>query len=226
MNPTSYGQNCAEFKNMQLIRNKILPTTFYTMTMKRFIALSSLLAFGSLASAQEAPAAKKCPAQKCPSACAVDCCDGTLIKFAVTGLENDSAAKSAEVVLGAQAAIVYCKSCPKSGTFTVKYNPDKTKVAEIEKVLTDNGLKITGQKASFKIAGLACQSCSNHLTTVLGKTDGVVNVDQVCHKSGHTEITFDPKKTDSDKLKAAINATKYQVVVAAKKPAPVVAPQS
>jgi copper chaperone CopZ len=194
--------------------------------MKQFIALSSLLAFGSLASAQDAPAAEKCPAQKCPSACAIDCCDGTLIKFAVTGLDNDQAAISAEVVLGAQAAIGYCKSCPESGSFTVKYNPDKTKVAEIEKVLIENGLKITGQKASFKIAGLACQSCSNHLTTVLGKTDGVVNVDQICHKSGHAEITFDPKKTDSAKLKAAINTTKYKVVEADKKPATAPAPQS
>jgi len=196
--------------------------------MNKIISLSALIALTSFATAQEAPAAEKC-ATKCPSACAASACDaaeGTLVKIAVTGLDNPEAASSAEVILGAQASIGYCKSCPDSNTFTVKYNPEKTTVADIEKVLTKSGLKVTGQKADFTVKGLVCQSCSNHLTTVLGKTDGVVNVDKVCHQSGKTMITFDPKKTDCTKLKAAINTTKYKVVDAAKKPAATPAPQS
>lgn len=198
------------------------------MLMKNILVLSSLLALGSFTQAQEAPAAKACPASKCPDACAKDCGDGTMIKFAVTGLDNDAAAETTKAALGALAGVSSCSSCDKSNTVMVKYDPEKMKVAQIEKIITDSGLKITGQKTSFKIAGLACQSCSNHLTAVLGKTEGVVNVDKVCHMSGQAAVTFDPKKTDEAKIKAAIHTTKYKVVEAApaKEAAPAVAPQS
>jgi len=43
--------------------------------------------------------------------------------------------------------------------------------------------------------------------------------------SGTVNVTFDAKKTDAKKIKAAINTTKYKVVEAAK-PAPAAAPQS
>jgi P-type Cu+ transporter len=195
--------------------------------MRTIITLSALLAFSTFASAEEAKAAEKGDKQ-CPSACTANSCEaaeGTLLKIAVTGLDKAEAAASAEVVLGAQAAISYCKSCPESGTFTVKYNPEKTTVADIEKTLTANGLNVTGQKADFKIKGMMCQSCSNHLTTVLGKTEGVLNIDKISHLDGQTQITFDPKKTDAQKIKTAINSTKYKVVDSPENPAPT-APQS
>ena len=198
--------------------------------MKNIIALSSLLALGSFAQAQEAPAAKKCETSECSASkcktgsCADECC-GTMVKLAVTGLENESAAATTEVTLGAMAGINHCSTCAKSGTVMVKYDPETMKVGDIEKAVAKNGLKVTGHKTSFNIAGLACQSCSNHLTTVLGKTEGVVNVDKVCHQGGHAAVTFDPSKTDAAKIKAAIEATKYKVVEA-KKPAPAAAPQT
>ena len=196
------------------------------MLMKNILILSSFLALGSFAQAQEAPAAKKCPDQKGPGCCAAACCDGTMIKLAVTNLDNDVAIETAKATLGALSGVSSCKSCDKSNSVTVMYDPKKMKVAQIEKMLTDSGLKIKGHQTSFKIAGLACQSCSNHLTAVLGKTEGVVNVDKVCHMSGHAAVTFDPKKTDAAKIKAAIQTTKYKVVEASAKPVPVVAPQS
>lgn len=181
--------------------------------MKNIITITAMLAFGGFASAQEAPAAKakKCPASACPSACADDCC-GTMLKLAVTGLQDEAVAATAKVKLGAMAGINSCQTCAKSGTVMVKYDPETMKVADIEKAVTANGLKITGHKVSMKIKGLACQSCSNHLTTVLGKTEGIVNVDKVCHMSGTCAVTFDPKKTDMKKIKAAVHTTKYKVV--------------
>lgn len=195
------------------------------MLMKNILLLSSLLTLGSFAQAEEA-AAKPCPASKCPSACAEGCCEGTMLKLAVTGLDNDVALETAKASLGALAGVSSCQSCDKSNTVMVKYDPELMKVAQIEKMITDSGLKITGHKTSFKIKGLACQSCSNHLTTVLAKTEGVTNVDKVCHMSGTAGVTFDPKKTTEAKIKAAIKATKYEVVEATAKPAPATAPQS
>lgn len=198
--------------------------------MKNIIALTSLLAFGSFASAQEAPAAKKCPTSKCAASkceagtCADECC-GPMVKLAVTGLEKEGAAETAKIALGAMAGITHCSTCAESGTVMVKYDANKMKVADIEKSVSQNGIKVTGHRTSVKVKGLACQSCSNHLTTVLAKTEGVVNVDKVCHMSGTVNVTFDAKKTDAKKIKAAINTSKYKVVEPAK-PAPAAAAQS
>lgn len=68
------------------------------------------------------------------------------------------------------------------------------------------------KKVSYKIKGMACQSCANYLTTLLGKTKGVTKVNEVDFKTSKVTVTFDPKVTDESKIKAAINSTRYKVV--------------
>lgn len=184
------------------------------LLMQHIIALTCFFAFGSFTNAQERPTAENCPASICQAGtCASDRC-GLMVRLAVTGLEKEGAAEITKITLGAMAGINYCSTCAKSGTVMVKYDADKMKVCDIENAVANNGIKVTGHKTSFKIKGLACQSCSNHLTAILGKTDGVVNVDKVCHMSGIVTVTFDAKKTDKETLKASIHTTKYKVIKA------------
>ncbi|YCM43096.1 heavy-metal-associated domain-containing protein [Verrucomicrobiaceae bacterium 227] len=187
--------------------------------MKNLLSLTALFAFGGLVTAQEAPKAAQCPSDQCAKACC-----GTSLKLSVTGLENEGNTAKAEAALTALDGVEMCQNCSKSGTFNIKYDPAKVKVAAIEKAVTDSGLKIAGHKASFKIKGMMCQSCSNHITALLGKTPGIVSVDEVTHLTGEAGVTFDPKKTDEAKIKAVINKTNYKVIES--KPAPAVAPQS
>jgi copper chaperone CopZ len=182
--------------------------------MKNIVTLATLVAFGGFAQAQDAPKpdAKK---GKCATACATGCnadVGGTMVKLAVTGLEKEGVGATTEVKLGAMAGINKCGTCSKSNTVMVKYDPEVMTVAAIEKAVAANGLKVKGHMTAMKVKGLACQSCSNHLTTVLGKTEGIVNVDKVCHQSGNVMVTYDPKKTDMKKIKAAVNTTKYKVI--------------
>lgn len=182
--------------------------------MKNILTLATVVALGGFSQAQEAPQAKaekKCGTAACAKACDGDV-GGTVIKLAVTGLEKEAVAATAQVKLGAMAGINQCGTCSKSGVMTVKYDPKAIKVAAIEKAIAENGLKITGHMTAMKVKGLACQSCSNHLTGVLGKTEGIVNVNKVCHMSGNVMVTYDPKKTDLKKIKAAVHTTKYKVV--------------
>jgi len=204
--------------------------SFRKPPMKKIIALLLFLALGSLASVQDAPAAKnqpsKCAASKCDAGvCATDC-SGSTVKLAVDGLEKEGVAETTEITLSAMAGITQCSTFVKSGTVMVKYDTDKMSVADIEKAVAQNGIKIVGYKANFKVKGLACQSCSNHLITILGKTKGVVNVDKICHMSGTVGITFDAKTTDKRKLKAAIHTTKYKVVESKKEAPAAATPQS
>jgi len=184
--------------------------------MKHLLSLTAILAFGGLATGQEVPKATQCPAGECAKACC-----GTSVKLAVTGLENEAKTAKAEAALAALDGVTMCQNCSKSGTFAVNYDPAKVKAAAIEKAITDSGLKIAGHKATFKIKGMMCQSCSNHLTALLGKTPGVLGVDEVTHLTGEAKVTFDPKKTDEAKIKAAIHTTQYKVV----EPATTAAPQ-
>lgn len=181
--------------------------------MKKILAITTLAALSGFAQAKEATAAKdkKCAASSCKSSCSDACC-GTMVKLAVTGLDDESVAATAETKLGAMAGISSIKSCSKSGTVMVKYDAEEAKICAIEKAVADSGLTLVGHKATMKIKGLACQSCSNHLTSVLGKTEGILSVDKVCHKSGHATVTFDRKKTDMKKIKEAVHTTKYKVI--------------
>ncbi|MEJ6580713.1 MAG: heavy-metal-associated domain-containing protein [Akkermansiaceae bacterium] len=175
--------------------------------MKQLLSLTALFAFGGLITAQETPKAAPCPAGECPKACA-----GTALKLAVTGLENEANTAKAEAALTAMDGVTTCKNCSKSGTFAVNYDPAKVKPAAIEKAITDSGLTVIGQKSNFQIKGMACISCANHLTALIGKTPGVINVNEVNHMTGQASVTFDPKKTDEAIIKAAIETTRYRVV--------------
>lgn len=68
-----------------------------------------------------------------------------------------------------------------------------------------------GKKTSYKVKNMVCQSCANHLMSVLGKTKGVTKVNEVDFKTGKVTVTYDPKVTDDAKIKAAINSTRYKV---------------
>ncbi|MGC6467856.1 MAG: heavy-metal-associated domain-containing protein, partial [Akkermansiaceae bacterium] len=68
-----------------------------------------------------------------------------------------------------------------------------------------------GKKASYQVKNMVCQSCANHLMSVLGKTKGVTKVDEVDFKTGKVAVTYNPDLTDETKIKAAINSTRYKV---------------
>lgn len=179
--------------------------------MKSLLSFSALLIFGGIANAQDTPAPKATPAPEVAKTS-----HATPIHFSVTGLENEALTKKAEAALATLAGVSQLKNDSKTGTFTIQYDPAKVKADTLQKALSDSGLKVNGQQTTFQIKGMMCQSCCNHLISVLGKTEGLVNVDKISHLTRQATLTFDPKKTDEAKLKAAIHTTRYKVVEAKK----------
>ena len=127
-----------------------------------------------------------------------------------TGLDKEAVAAQAKIKIdkieGAKVSQMTAKSV------AIEFDPAKVKEADLKKSLTASGLKITGQKAFFKIKGLVCSSCSNNLIRTLAKEEGVVFVNSISHLTGQADVTFDPKKTSQAKIEAAVNATRYQVI--------------
>ncbi|HPG41731.1 MAG TPA: heavy-metal-associated domain-containing protein [bacterium] len=71
--------------------------------------------------------------------------------------------------------------------------------------------KTAGSTAvNMKISGMTCDNCVQKVKTSLEKVDGVTGVDVTL--TGNTAaVTFDPNKTSTEKLQAAVQATGFKV---------------
>lgn len=57
---------------------------------------------------------------------------------------------------------------------SIKYDPQKLKVEDIEKKIRDLGYDVVTEKAEFDITGMTCAACSTRIEKGLNKFDGVV----------------------------------------------------
>ena len=68
-----------------------------------------------------------------------------------------------------------------------------------------------GAKASFKLEGLTCGSCSDKVEAQLKATKGLL-ASAVDYQSGRVEIAYDNKKTTLKELEQALNKTGFKIV--------------
>ena len=66
-------------------------------------------------------------------------------------------------------------------------------------------------KVEFEIEGMTCSGCEQHVTTALDKVDGV-QASKVSYENANAIIKFDTTKTNTEKLKAAIDGTGYKTI--------------
>ena len=62
----------------------------------------------------------------------------------------------------------------------------------------------------FKISGMTCASCEEHVHHEVNKLNGIVN-SEVSYENGNAIIKFDRTKTNEAQIEKAINATGYKV---------------
>lgn len=65
-----------------------------------------------------------------------------------------------------------------------------------------------GTKASFKVDGMTCGSCSSKVIAALTAVDGV-HAAAVDYQTGEAKVAFDATKTDAASLKKVIEETGY-----------------
>ena len=136
----------------------------------------------------------------------------TRLDLVVQGLEVGNTSQKVIDTLTALEGAQLESYSPKAGRLSLRFDPAKIKEADLKKKLTTAGVKIAGHRTTFQIKGLVCQSCSNHLTHVLGHTRGVTWVESISYLKGTATLIFDPIKTDKIKIKAAIHTTQYKAV--------------
>ena len=62
----------------------------------------------------------------------------------------------------------------------------------------------------FKISGMTCASCEEHVNHVVNKLNGIVN-STVSYENGNAIVEFEKTKTNETEIEKAINSTGYQV---------------
>ncbi|TAF64337.1 MAG: copper chaperone, partial [Flavobacterium sp.] len=82
------------------------------------------------------------------------------------------------------------------------------KPQEVKVVVVD---KTNIQQAVFKIKGMSCESCTEHVNSEISKVKGVVGF-QTSYENANSTVKFDNSKTSIDSIAAAINSTGYKVV--------------
>jgi copper chaperone CopZ len=80
--------------------------------------------------------------------------------------------------------------------------PQATKVIIVD--------KINLQTAEFKIKGMTCEGCTEHINSELSKTTGVIEFN-TSYEKGNSLVKFDKSKTSVDSLVSVINKTGYKV---------------
>ena len=83
-----------------------------------------------------------------------------------------------------------------------------SKPQEIKIVVVD---KTNIKQAVFKIQGMSCESCTQHVNSEISKLNGIIAF-QTSYENAKSTVKFDNSKTSIDSIAAAINSTGYKVV--------------
>lgn len=82
------------------------------------------------------------------------------------------------------------------------------KPKEIKVIVVD---KNNIQQAVFKIKGMTCESCAEHVNNEISKVNGVIEF-QTSYKGASSTVKYDKNKTSVDSISTAINSTGYNVI--------------
>jgi mercuric ion transport protein len=79
---------------------------------------------------------------------------------------------------------------------------------------TEKQITVVGKsdikKTEFKISGMTCASCEEHVNHEVNKLNGIVN-SKASYENGNAIIEFDKSETNETEIEKAINSTGYKV---------------
>ena len=81
--------------------------------------------------------------------------------------------------------------------------PQQTKIIVVD--------KSNIQQAEFKIKGMTCESCTEHVNNEISKVKGEIDF-KTSYEKANSTVKFDNSKTSIDSIASAIKSTGYKVV--------------
>ncbi len=81
--------------------------------------------------------------------------------------------------------------------------PQQTKIIVVD--------KSNIQQAEFKIKGMTCESCTEHVNSEISKVKGVIDF-KTSYEKANSTVKYDNSKTSIDSIASAIKSTGYKVI--------------
>jgi Cu+-exporting ATPase len=91
----------------------------------------------------------------------------------------------------------------------VEYDPQKLKLTDLEKAVTDAGYRVINDKVTLKIGGMTCAMCVKTIKEALEKLEGIIDVN-VNLGAEKAFVTYNTKMASVTDMKNAIEASGYQ----------------
>jgi Cu+-exporting ATPase len=133
------------------------------------------------------------------------------IDLKVTGMTCAMCAKSIETALGEQSGVKSAEVNLASEKVSIRYDPEKTNLTEMEKTIAGAGFGIVTEKAVLRIGGMTCAMCSKAIEEALGKMDGMSSI-SINLASEKAYVTYISGTVTIREMKIIIEKTGYQLL--------------
>lgn len=134
---------------------------------------------------------------------------GKKVELKISGMTCASCATTIEKSLSKLGGVSKAQVNLGSETATIEYDPNKVRLPDFNKAVTNVGYDVINEKTVIKIGGMTCAMCVKTNEEALKKLDGVISA----HVNLSTEkayVTYNPKLTAIVDMKKAIEDAGYQ----------------
>jgi len=130
-------------------------------------------------------------------------------KIKVSGMNCASCALNVEKSLNNLEGVEEAQVNLNTEEADINYDPEKLNLRELENAVEKAGYGVVNEKVTIKVGGMSCAMCVKAIEDVLGKLDGIsqVNVNLASEKA---YVTYNPKVTTIQDMRKAIEDLGYQ----------------
>ena len=149
---------------------------------------------------------------RCPLTCSKLCCKGKSIVLVIEGIIDSNGASQINSALSVLDGVQPQNTSPDSSHVRIRYAPKKITKEKLRDIIRRCGFGITGEQETYAIEGLNTQALADEVEAAIRTEPGIASIEAVCHINQKAIVVFDPLKTSTQKIAAAINSTPCRVM--------------
>ncbi|MEA1907622.1 MAG: heavy metal translocating P-type ATPase [Euryarchaeota archaeon] len=131
------------------------------------------------------------------------------VELRVAGMTCAMCAKTIEHSLLDLDGTTHAEVNPGNETVRVEYDPERLKLADLEKAVTDVSYGVVHDRVTIKVGGMTCAMCAGAIADALKRLDGIAGAN-VNLSSEKAYVTYNLDMTTVSEMKKAISDAGYQ----------------
>ncbi len=149
---------------------------------------------------------------RCPLTCSKLCCKGKSVVLVVEGIIDSNGASRINSALSVLDGVQPQNTSPDSSHVRIRYAPKKITKEKLRDIIRRCGFGISGEQETYAIEGLNTRALADKVEAAIRKEPGITSIETVCPVNQKAIVVFDPLKTNTQKIAAAINSTPCRVM--------------